>query len=71
MSWLGTKGNGHSHVQAALLGPSLCIAVRQGRLTLGTWQQVICINHDNKPRTRRVHVTIIGSAQMDPTAGKP
>ena len=54
-------GNGHSHVQAALLGPSIAIAVRDGRLRLGTWQQVVAINHDNRPRTRNVEVTLIGN----------
>ncbi|MCB2183025.1 MAG: secondary thiamine-phosphate synthase enzyme YjbQ [Desulfobulbaceae bacterium] len=53
-------GNGHSHVQAALLGPSISLAVRNGRLALGTWQQVVLINHDNRPRTRKVEVTLIG-----------
>jgi secondary thiamine-phosphate synthase enzyme len=53
-------GNGHSHVQAALLGPSLQIAIREGRLLLGTWQQVVVINHDNRPRRRPVAVTLIG-----------
>ena len=54
-------GNGHSHVQAALLGPSLQIAVREGRLLLGTWQQVVVINHDNRPRRRPLAVTLIGA----------
>ena len=53
-------GNGHSHVQAALLGPSLTIPVRQGRLRLGTWQQVVVINHDNRARERTIEVTIAG-----------
>ena len=53
-------GNGHSHVQAALLGPSITLPVRKGRLKLGTWQQVVVINHDNKPRQRAVEITIIG-----------
>jgi secondary thiamine-phosphate synthase enzyme len=53
-------GNGHSHVQAALLGPSIVIPVRKGQLTLGTWQQVVVINHDNKSRKRRMEVTVIG-----------
>lgn len=53
-------GNGHSHVQAALLGPSIALPVRNGRLTTGTWQQVVVINHDNKARKRKVEVTIIG-----------
>jgi len=53
-------GNGHSHVQAALLGPSLSIPVRKGRLRLGTWQQVVVINHDNRARERTIEVSIIG-----------
>ncbi|MCK5507915.1 MAG: secondary thiamine-phosphate synthase enzyme YjbQ [Desulfobacterales bacterium] len=56
-------GNGHSHVQAALLGPSIALPVRNSRLTTGTWQQVVVINHDNKVRKRKVEVTIIGIAQ--------
>ena len=55
-------GNGHSHIQAALLGPSLVVPIRQGRMSLGTWQQVIVINHDNCTRDRKVGVTIIGEA---------
>lgn len=53
-------GNGHSHVQAALLGPSVGIPVRDGKLTLGTWQQVVVINHDNGPRKRTVLLTLVG-----------
>jgi len=53
-------GNGHSHVQAALLGPSLSVPIRNGKLALGTWQQAVLINHDNRARQRRVEVTIIG-----------
>ena len=53
-------GNGHSHVQAALLGPSLSVPIRHGKLVLGTWQQAVLINHDNRARQRRVEVTIIG-----------
>ena len=56
-------GNGHSHVQAALLGPSIVLPVRNGELKRGTWQQVVAINHDNRPRTRTVEVTIIGIKQ--------
>ena len=55
-------GNGHSHIQSALLGPSIALAVRNGNLKTGTWQQVVAINHDNHPRTRRIEVTIIGTA---------
>ncbi len=53
-------GNGHSHVQAALIGPSLNITIINGRLQLGTWQQIVVINHDNKPRRRKISCTIIG-----------
>ena len=56
-------GNGHSHVQAALLGPSIALPVRNGRLKTGTWQQVVAVNHDNHPRTRAVEVTVIGVAE--------
>ena len=54
-------GNGHSHVQAALMGPSLAVPVRKGRLRMGTWQQAILINHDNRPRRRTVEVTVVGN----------
>ena len=54
-------GNGHSHVQAALMGPSLAIPVREGTLYLGTWQQAVVINHDNRPRDRKVAVTVVGT----------
>ena len=54
-------GNGHSHIQAALLGPSITIAVRNGRMCLGTWQQVVVINHDNHSRNRPVEITITGA----------
>jgi secondary thiamine-phosphate synthase enzyme len=54
-------GNGHSHVQAALLGPSVALPVRGGRLALGTWQQVVLVNHDNKARRRTVEVTVVGA----------
>ena len=53
-------GNGHAHVRHALLGPSLTIPFLDGRLTLGTWQQVILIDFDNRPRTRSVVVQIMG-----------
>ncbi|MBW2194804.1 MAG: YjbQ family protein [Deltaproteobacteria bacterium] len=54
-------GNGHSHVQAALLGPSMVVPVRKAKLALGTWQQVVVINHDNRSRRRHVAVTVIGT----------
>ena len=54
-------GNGHSHVQAALLGPSIALPIRKGRLKTGTWQQVVAINHDNRSRRRTIEVTITGT----------
>jgi secondary thiamine-phosphate synthase enzyme len=53
-------GNGHSHVRAALLGPSLCIPFVERRLTLGTWQQVIFVDFDNRQRRREIVVQLIG-----------
>ena len=53
-------GNGHSHVRAALLGPSLTVAFVNGRLTLGTWQQIIFIDFDNRARRRRLIVQMMG-----------
>jgi len=52
--------NGHSHVRAALLGPSLSIPFVDGRLTLGTWQQIILIDFDTRSRTRTVVCQIMG-----------
>ncbi|MHC4110945.1 MAG: secondary thiamine-phosphate synthase enzyme YjbQ [Planctomycetota bacterium] len=52
--------NGHSHVQASLLGPSLSVPVVDGRLTLGTWQQIILVDFDTRARTRTVICQIIG-----------
>lgn len=52
--------NGHSHVRAALLGPSLSIPFVDGRLTLGTWQQVVYLDFDVRPRQRQLVVQIIG-----------
>ena len=51
-------GNGFSHVRAALLGPSLSVPVGQGSPILGTWQQVILVDFDNKPRERRVVISV-------------
>ncbi|MEW5724595.1 MAG: secondary thiamine-phosphate synthase enzyme YjbQ [Thermodesulfobacteriota bacterium] len=53
-------GNGYAHVRAALLGPSLCVPVREGRLVLGTWQQIVLLDFDNRPRQRRVLVQVLG-----------
>ena len=53
-------GNGHSHVRAALLGPSLTVPFIDGRLTLGTWQQIVIVDFDNRARKRELIVQIIG-----------
>ena len=53
-------GNGFSHVRAALLGPSLCVPVADGKLRLGTWQQIVLIDFDNRPRNREVIFEIVG-----------
>lgn len=53
-------GNGFSHVRAALLGPSLTVPVSGGKLQLGTWQQIIFIDFDNRSRSRRLSVTVMG-----------
>lgn len=53
-------GNGHSHVRAALLGASLTIPFTGGRLALGTWQQIIHLDFDNRPRQREVLLHIMG-----------
>jgi secondary thiamine-phosphate synthase enzyme len=53
-------GNGHSHIRAALLGPSLTVPFVQQRLTLGTWQQIIYVDFDNRPRRRELTVQLMG-----------
>lgn len=53
-------GNGHSHVRAALLGPSLTVPFVAQRLTLGTWQQIVFIDFDNRPRRRELVLQIMG-----------
>ena len=53
-------GNGHSHVRASIVGPSLTVPFVNRQLTLGTWQQVVFVDYDNRPRNRTVEVAIIG-----------
>jgi len=57
-------GNGHSHLQATLMGPSLTVPVADGRLVLGTWQQIFHLECDVKPRPRRIVVTVQGMGKM-------
>ncbi len=52
--------NGSSHVRAAMLGPSLTVPFRQGELLLGTWQQIVLIELDTRPRTRQFIVQVLG-----------
>ena len=52
--------NGYAHVRASLLGPSLTVPFNNGRLLLGTWQQVVLIDFDNRPRDRVIVVQLIG-----------
>ena len=56
-------GNGHSHLQATLLGPSLTVPVKDGKLVLGTWQQVFHLECDIKPRRRTIAITVMGDSQ--------
>jgi secondary thiamine-phosphate synthase enzyme len=58
-------GNGYSHVRAALLGPSISIPVMGGTLALGTWQQLILCDFDNRPRKRQVMVQVTGIRRED------
>ena len=53
-------GNGFSHVRAALLGPSLTIPIMGGALALGTWQQIVFIDFDNRKRQRKIIVQVMG-----------
>jgi len=54
--------NGFSHLRASFLGPSLVVPVHDGDLVLGTWQQIVVIDHDNTPRARRIFVQTAGEA---------
>ena len=53
-------GNGHSHVRASLIGPGITIPFVEGRLTLGTWQQIVLIEMDTRPRERKIIIQVIG-----------
>jgi secondary thiamine-phosphate synthase enzyme len=54
--------NGHSHARAALIGPSVTIPFAAGELLLGVWQKIVCVDFDDRPRTRRVVVQLLGDA---------
>ena len=53
-------GNGHSHVRSSLLGPSITVPLEDGKLTLGTWQQLVFVELDNRSRTRELVLQIMG-----------
>ena len=53
-------GNGHAHVRASLLGPSLVVPFSRGKLLLGTWQQIVLVDFDNRPRRREIIAQLIG-----------
>lgn len=52
--------NGFSHLRASLMGPGVSLPFSEGRLILGTWQQIVVVDHDNRPRDRRIHVQLVG-----------
>ena len=52
--------NGFSHIRATLMGPSMTLPLVDGRIVLGTWQQIVVIDHDNRPRQRRIRIQIVG-----------
>lgn len=54
--------NGHSHVRASLIGPSLALPIVEGRVPLGTWQQIVLVDSDTRPRSRVVHLSVVGMA---------
>jgi secondary thiamine-phosphate synthase enzyme len=55
--------NGFSHLRASLFGPSLQIPIESGRLLLGTWQQIVLLDFDNRPRTREIVIQIMGETE--------
>jgi secondary thiamine-phosphate synthase enzyme len=52
--------NGFSHLRATLMGPGMSVPVVDGNLLLGTWQQIVVIDHDNRARDRKIHVQLLG-----------
>lgn len=52
--------NGFSHLRASILGPGVTLPVTEGKLLLGTWQQVVIVDHDNRSRERRLRVQVLG-----------
>ena len=56
----GGEGNGYSHVRASLLGASLVVPFNNKRLVLGTWQQIVLVDFDNRPRSRQIILQLMG-----------
>ncbi len=54
------EGNGHAHVRASIVGPGITVPFSQGKLMLGTWQQIVLVDYDNRPRSRQIVVQIMG-----------
>jgi len=52
--------NGFSHIRATFMSPGICVPLSGGGLVLGTWQQIIVIDHDNRPRSREVFIQVVG-----------
>lgn len=52
--------NGYSHIRATFMGPTITVPLADGNLTLGTWQQIVVIDHDNRPRKREIRIQILG-----------
>ena len=57
---LNHDDNAHAHLRAAMIGPSETVPIIDGRLALGTWQQLVLLDLDTRPRERTVHVTVLG-----------
>jgi len=56
-------GNGYAHVRASLTGSSVLVPIQNGKMTLGTWQQIIFIDFDNRPRDRNIIVQVTGISE--------
>ena len=52
--------NGFSHMRATLMGPGITIPIEHGKLLTGTWQQIVVIDHDNRPRNRQIRIQVVG-----------
>ncbi len=52
--------NGFSHIRATLMGPGITLPLVSGKILLGTWQQIVVIDHDNRPRSRKIRIQILG-----------